>query len=367
MNPCPNCRSALEPGAVACPHCGWRQSLESSPSAVGTPLGSPPKRTPVDVSATQPRLRFSTPVSGRLTKTMPCPHCTRAVDRSALFCPHCGLRIGDEPKLDKCPSCGVSSPIRNEFGTVKYCGACGAPFAGSDEPHSAIRTHPRPRITPPGTQVIPRLMLLDESGEVAREIPLERDETVIGRSGDVRFEDDQSVAPEHAIISRGADGIRIRDLTPTGKGTTWLFIRDTQVLEDGDLILLGSQVIRFRRLSPHDALATGPAEQAGSRLPTPDAAVLEQVLASGKTRDVCYVPEGRAILIGREHGNWVFPYDPTMSARHAEVRSRPESGDVVIRDVGSRNGIGIALRTEHALLDGDRLLLGRQLLRVDLQ
>ncbi|MEP7344417.1 MAG: FHA domain-containing protein [Gemmatimonadaceae bacterium] len=217
---------------------------------------------------------------------------------------------------------------------------------------------------------MPRLMLLDEAGEVAREYPLDRDETLIGRSGgDVRFADDQSVAPQHAIIRRDADGVRIRDLTPEGgiKGTTWFFIRDAYVLEDADLMLLGSQVIRYRRLTPTEGQGTGVVEAAGSRVPTNDVGVLEQILANGTTRDTCYVPQGGAILIGREHGNWAFPYDPTMSARHAEVRSRPDTGDVVVRDAGSRNGIGIALRAEHALLDGDRLLLGRQLLRIDLQ
>lgn len=203
---------------------------------------------------------------------------------------------------------------------------------------------------------------------MAREFPLERDETLIGRSGgDVRFDDDQSVAPKHAIIRRDANGVRITDLTPGGTGTTWLFIRAIHVLEDGDLMLLGSQVIRYRRLSPGEAHAAGPVEVAGSRVPPNDVAILEQLLANGRTRDVCFVPEGKAILIGREHGNWVFPYDPTMSARHAEVRSRPATGDVIVRDLASRNGVGVALKVEHALLDGDRLLLGRQLLRIEMQ
>ncbi len=309
-----------------------------------------------------------TPTGVRLTKTIPCPYCARAVDRTAIFCPHCGLRIGEAPREETCATCGASSPVRNEAGTVRFCGSCGAPFVGgADESQPSVRTHPRARVTAPGGPVVPRLTLLNESGEVAREFPLDRDETLIGRTGgDVQFADDQSVAPEHAIIRRDASGVRIRDLTP-GRGTTWLFIRDAHVLEDGEMILLGSQVIRYRKLSPEDQNIAGAAEQAGSRVPPSDVAVMEQVLANGKVRDTCYVPEGGAILIGREHGNWVFPYDPTMSARHAEVRSRSESGDVLIRDIGSRNGIGIALRSEHELLDGDRLLLGRQLLRIDLQ
>ena len=355
---------------MVCAQCGWRQTTEASFGSEASPRGSvAPRRTPGDVSATQPRLPTWTATGGRLTKTMPCPHCARAVDRSALFCPHCGLRIAEEPRQEACPICGVSSPVRNEVGTVRYCGSCGAPLVvGTAEPQPAVRTHPRPRVSTSEGPVIPRLLLLDEAGHVAREYLLEQDETLIGRSGgDVRFDDDQSVAPQHAIIRRDADGLRIRDLTPGGKGTTWLFIRETHVLEDGDLLLLGSQVIRYRYLTPHEALATGPVERAGSRVPPNDVAVLEQLRADGRARDICYVPGGRAILIGREHGNWVFPYDPTMSARHAEVRSRVESGDVIIRDLGSRNGVGVALRSEHALSDGDRLLLGRQLLRIDLQ
>lgn len=203
---------------------------------------------------------------------------------------------------------------------------------------------------------------------MAREIPLERAETVIGRSGaDVPFEDDMTMAPKHAIVRRDANGVRISDLTTPGSGATWFFIRDVHVLKDGEILLLGSQVIRYR--NTRKGSDSPDVSQAGSRVPSEDVAVLEQLLSDGRTRDVCYVPEGRAILIGREHGNWVFPYDQTMSARHAEVRSRPaaEGGEVVIRDLGSRNGVGVAVHAEQALVDGDRLLLGRQLLRVDLQ
>ncbi|MFN8574799.1 MAG: FHA domain-containing protein [Gemmatimonadaceae bacterium] len=208
--------------------------------------------------------------------------------------------------------------------------------------------------------------MLDEAGDVAREIPLVGDRMVIGRAqADVQFADDVSLAAEHAIISRRTDGVHIRDIAEGHGGATWIFLREPQVLADGDLILLGSQVIRYRRVPSLNAPARS--TQAGSRVPDEDVGILEQVMSDGRVRDVCHVPRGKAILIGREHGNWVFPYDPTMSARHAEIRAHAEHGEVVVRDLGSRNGVGIVLRAERALHDGDRLLLGRQLLRVDLQ
>jgi hypothetical protein len=82
-------------------------------------------------------------------------------------------------------------------------------------------------------------------------------------------------------------------------------------------------------------------------------------------------------LIGREHGDWVFPYDHTMSARHAEVRPRLERRDELtlveekpdalftVRDMGSRNGVGLLVRGERALHAGERLLVGRKMLRLE--
>ena len=94
--------------------------------------------------------------------------------------------------------------------------------------------------------------------------------------------------------------------------------------------------------------------------------MLEQLRADGSVRDVLYLSHGRNILIGRDHGDWAFPYDPTMSARHAEIRSVPQRDEYVVRDMGSRNGIGVLVRGERPVRGGERLLFGRKMLRADL-
>jgi pSer/pThr/pTyr-binding forkhead associated (FHA) protein len=38
----------------------------------------------------------------------------------------------------------------------------------------------------------------------------------------------------------------------------------------------------------------------------------------------------------------------------------------VVRDLGSRNGIGVLVRGERVVQGGERLLFGRKMLRVDL-
>src|SRR5207245_1301163 len=90
-----------------------------------------------------------------------------------------------------------------------------------------------------------------------------------------------------------------------------------------DLLLIGSQVIRFRRLGypgphPPDADAT---RRMGSLIPSADIASLTQLRSDGSARDVIQLSPGRDIVIGREQGDWTFPYDPSMSARHATIRS----------------------------------------------
>ena len=60
----------------------------------------------------------------------------------------------------------------------------------------------------------------------------------------------------------------------------------------------------------------------------------------------------------------MFPYDPSMSATHATIRS--EDADFVVIDAGSRNGVAIAARGELTLQHRSRILLGDKLLRVEL-
>jgi len=67
--------------------------------------------------------------------------------------------------------------------------------------------------------------------------------------------------------------------------------------------------------------------------------------------------------IGRDHGDWIFPYDQTMSGKHAEVRS--EDLEFIVMDDGSRNGVAIAVRGERPVKAGQKILMGDQTLRVE--
>jgi pSer/pThr/pTyr-binding forkhead associated (FHA) protein len=72
---------------------------------------------------------------------------------------------------------------------------------------------------------------------------------------------------------------------------------------------------------------------------------------------------GRSVTIGRETGDWIFPYDSTMSRRHADIRS--EGSEFFVHDANSRNGVAVGVRGERALNTEQRLLVGTQILRLE--
>ncbi|MEP6622358.1 MAG: FHA domain-containing protein [bacterium] len=244
-----------------------------------------------------------------------------------LFCARCGTRVGER----------VSVEVNNAFGALM-------------------------RATPTGSAV-PKLSLLNEHGDVSTTYSLDRGEAVLGRgAADIRF-DDVFLSPLHARIEQRDGELVIRDLG--SRNGTWTFVDGAARLTDGDVILVGSQLLRFRRLGypgphPPEADAT---RRMGSLVPSADVAVLEQLRADGSVRDTYHLSPARTILIGRESGDWVFPYDQTMSGRHAEIRS--QDAEFFVHDAGSRNGVALGVRGERVLKKNQRILVGDQVLRVE--
>jgi predicted component of type VI protein secretion system len=80
-------------------------------------------------------------------------------------------------------------------------------------------------------------------------------------------------------------------------------------------------------------------------------------------RDTFHLSPGRDVSIGRDRGDWIFPYDPSMSGQHAMIRS--EDADFVLTDAGSRNGVAVAARGDVVLRKGSRFLAGDKLMTVE--
>ncbi len=242
------------------------------------------------------------------------------------------------------------------------CPLCGSVVAGGarGSGSSDRRTVPDRR----SDHSLTLILVSEMATEVAR---FERKQatTTIGRTeGDVRFSEDQFLSPLHAKLSWEEGRLEVRDLG--SRNGTWVFLEGPYRLTDGDLILIGSQVLRFKRLGypgPHTAEADA-TKRMGSMVPSADIASLTQLRTDGSSRDVIQLSPGRDVHVGRERGDWIFPYDPSMSAQHATVRS--EDADFVLVDDHSRNGVAIAVRGVMTLQHGSRLMVGDKLLRVEL-
>ncbi len=338
MTACPFCGRANDPGAQFCMDCGKPLAATSG----------------VRTAAVSPTTRSFTPVSPSTATSAPgCPFCGGTIDDPLAFCPHCGRRLRAPGSGPSCARCGVPTAADAQF-----CAACGAALSSSSVDAAPTR---RAVVGPlPLT-----LVLLDDAGTVQERFGHDGPEVTVGRqNGDVHFPDDPFMSPLHARISRTSEQTLVRDLG--SRNGTWVFLEAPHRLVDGDLVLIGSQMIRFRRLGypgprAPDADAT---KRMGSLTPSTDIASLTQLRSDGSARDIIQLSPGRDVLIGRERGDWTFPYDPSMSAAHATVRS--EDADFVLIDANSRNGVAVAARGDVPVRNGSRILVGDKLLRVEL-
>jgi pSer/pThr/pTyr-binding forkhead associated (FHA) protein len=281
-----------------------------------------------------------------------CAFCGRENDPASRFCMDCGkpasgsAASGAEAAGRFCSHCGQAV-----VDAYAFCGFCGTPVDGAASPERTPR------------RTAPRVVLLDDSGGIAARFTLERGDAVVGRGdADIRL-DDHFLSPLHARLELRGGEMWVRDLG--SRNGTWTFIEEPTKLSDGDVMLVGSQLLRFRRLGypgprPPEADAT---RRMGSLVPSADVAVLEQLRADGSVRDTFHLSPTRNVELGRESGDWVFPYDQTMSGRHAEIRS--QDADFFVRDFGSRNGVALAVRGERAVQKGQRVLVGDQILRIE--
>jgi pSer/pThr/pTyr-binding forkhead associated (FHA) protein len=281
-----------------------------------------------------------------------CPACHSTIIPGLPFCSSCGKRLRTIGQGPACPRCGTEAPE----GT-RYCPACGLDLT---QPARPIGPSPsRGTAAPPFS-----LALVDEAGSVLGRFPLSAGETTVGRDGaTLEFKDDAFMSPLHAKFTVSKESLTVRDLG--SRNGTWVFLTEPHRLVDNERILVGSQVLEFRRLgypgpTPPERDQT---RRMGSLVPSADIACLAQLRADGSRRDTIHLSPGRNIQIGREQGDYTFPYDPSMSGLHAEVRS--EDADFVIVDLKSRNGVAVSVRGTVELVEGSRVLIGDKMLRVE--
>jgi pSer/pThr/pTyr-binding forkhead associated (FHA) protein len=211
-----------------------------------------------------------------------------------------------------------------------------------------------------------KLILVRGHTQCGSQWRLQASETLIGRSeGMVLFPDDTAIAPRHARLTwRGAD-LMLEPL-PSTNGV-FVRLRQPVRLQPGDEFLVGAQ--RLRVLADDDRprlMPPGRDDTAllGSVVKPTTPICLARVSGDPLGHEVYFRPQ-RLLTIGRAHCDILFPNDGFVSERHAQLTA-DDGGTLTLEDLGSRNGTYVRARTSRALAHGDLLLMGDQVLRVEL-
>jgi pSer/pThr/pTyr-binding forkhead associated (FHA) protein len=208
------------------------------------------------------------------------------------------------------------------------------------------------------------LAVISQDGSTGQTHWIERGSVDIGREeGEIRLLGDRFVSPRHARVFARGSAFFLRDLESLNG--VYLRVRESEPLHDADLLLLGSEVLRFEVLT-HAEQGLGAANERGTDIYGSPAraryACLAERTVEGLDRNVYYICANETV-IGREFGDLVFTTDSFMSRRHAAIQRDPVAGTFAVRDLGSSNGTYLAIRGEVELREGDHLRVGQHLFR----
>gem|GEM_PF-977619 len=362
----------------------------SSPSSPSAPSSSLPP-----TSGQMP----SPPVASMSTSTSPLPACWRCqtiLEAGDKFCRTCGARVDANGNQ---PAAAVS--MVGTVGAVGLAASAASAASAATQIISQLSLPTAPPLQPSSssTMVLPAMKLAQSMAQSSSSSPaagptatmvfgavtvertaklilvrghnqfgsqwrLQAGETIIGRStGMVLFPDDTALAPRHArLVWRGADLMLEPELTTNG---VYIRLRGPTRLQPGDEFLVGAQ--RLRVLADTDRPATVRSTDdtrfLGSTVKPIAPIALLKVAPDDVNNEVYFRPQ-RLLTIGRAHCDITFPVDGFVSERHAQLTN--EGSHLTLEDLGSRNGTYVRARTAVVLAHGDLLLLGDQVLRIEL-
>jgi pSer/pThr/pTyr-binding forkhead associated (FHA) protein len=252
-----------------------------------------------------------------------------------------------------CPQCDHPNPPNN-----KFCASCGFKL-GRSAAAAPAAAEPAPAATAQPSNVV--LTALRADGTEAGVYTLPVGVITVGRDLGAIFAGDSYLSPRHATFTPRGGKLFVRD-EQSLNGVYKKLRRDEPVtLRPGDIFRIGQEIIRYEALAPSPPTADGV-----ERLGSPAKGYIGRIaLIIG--RDVVGnafpMPEA-GIHLGRERGDVLFPEDGYVSGLHCRVA--PHNGQVQITDLGSSNGSFIRIQAETEVANGDVLLMGQQLFRINM-
>jgi len=204
-----------------------------------------------------------------------------------------------------------------------------------------------------------RLILVRPDGSEGPTHPLHDGENRIGRESGGVFASDSYLSPHHATFTLSSGMISVRD----EGALNGVYVRvERQVpieIQHNDVFRIGQEILRYESLPAVTPQPDG-TERIGAAT---DGLVGRVSLVTGRDSvgNAFPVPIS-GIYLGRERGDILFPEDGYVSGLHCQLVVTGHR--VSLLDVGSSNGTYVRMRGPRTLGNGDFLLLGQQLFRL---
>ncbi len=245
-----------------------------------------------------------------------------------------------------CPRCDAENPDN-----ASTCSACGSPMRSGTLVMAAPKLAARPQVS---------LRVVRADGGPESVVKMTRDTLTCGLQGDLPLADDPFIMPVQARFFFSGGRLAVEDVG--GANGVFVRLRSERELPVGGELRLGRQRLVLEPI-PSSGAGPGGAQVWGS----PDAGYklrLVQILEGGLRGAAFPLRDGENQL-GREVGDITFPTDGFVSGRHALLSVRQDR--LHVKDVGSSNGTFMRLTSPIFVDNGDHFLMGRQLIRVEIQ
>ncbi len=338
MITCPKCNKENQDHYKFCLGCGAELPRDTSPKKFATG-GTPPQGIPA-VRGVAVADESTGAGTGAKAAATPQPVLAPIAAASA-----------DGPVA--CGDCGHVNATTNRF-----CASCGAKLskpAATPAPAAAS-----PATSTPASQSVV-LTALRADGSEAGSYTLPSLNMIIGRDTGAIFAGDNYLSPRHGQFSSRGGRFFLRDESSLN-GIYRKLRRDEPVqVINGDVFRIGQEIVRFEALAPMPTTADGV-----ERLGSPSKGYVGRIaliIGRDAVGNSFPIPEA-GLHLGRERGDVLFPEDGYVSGLHCRVAY--EKGQLSLTDLGSSNGTFIRISSEIELVDGDVVLMGQQLFRINI-
>jgi hypothetical protein len=345
---CPKCNKENQDHYKFCLGCGAELPRDVSPKKFS---GTPPQGIPATRGAQIVDESTSTGTGPR-----PAPAAFSAPAAPAAVLAPIGAAPAAASAPVVCGECGHANPSTNRF-----CASCGAKLGkqASLPAPAPTAAAPAPAAAPGSFTVL--LTALRADGSEAGSYTLPSGTVTIGRDTGSIFAGDSYLSPRHATFIPKNGKLIVRDEGSLNGIYKKLRKDEPLPVNNGHVFRIGQEIVRFELLSPMPSTPDGV-----ERLGSPSKGYIGRIaLITGRdtTGNAFPIPE-TGLHLGRERGDVLFPEDGYVSGLHCRVSY--EKGQLFLTDLGSSNGTFLRTYADTEVIDGDVLLMGQQLFRVNI-